>query len=526
TGHQRVLIVNEDNPDMNRFLVDCLAPDYQLATAFDGRQGIEKALERRPDLILTDVMMPMGGDELVRELRGHPELERIPIIVLTAEADDELRIKLLREGAQDFLTKPVTSEELRARVANFVTLKRTRDVLEHALSRQGRDLETLADELATANRAKDEFLAILSHELRTPLTPIVGWSFLLRRGQLDAAATARAAETIERNARLQAGIVDDLLDVSRVISGKLRLNARPIALSPVIEAAVDSVSPTARAKGVVLETALAPESGLVSGDPERLQQVVWNLLSNAIKFTPRGGRVEIRLTPVGDHLELTVSDTGCGIKPAMLPRLFERFWQADSSITRAQGGLGLGLAIVRHLVELHGGAVRAASEGEGQGTTITVTLPFPSHGKAVEDVAPPQLVDVRFPGLKALVVDDDQDTCELVGAVLERAGAEVRTCLSASQALTTMDRWVPDILLSDVAMPNEDGYTLIRKVRARKMEEGGRVVAVALTAYARSEDRMKALPAGFQVHVGKPIEPSQLLDVVATVTGHDARAAN
>ncbi len=532
-GSQGLVLVLEDNPEMSRFLVDCLASDYRVATAFDGRQGLEKALELRPDLILSDIMMPvMGGDALVRELRAHPELEGIPIIVLTAKADDELRVKLLREGVQDFLTKPTACEELRARVANFVMLKRTRDVLQGALSSQSRDLAALADELAAANRAKDEFLAVLSHELRTPLTPILSWSFLLREGQLDVPATKHALETIERSAKSQARIIEDLLDVSRAITGKLRLSVGPIALDSVIHAAIDSVRPTAEAKGVLLEAGLGSEKGLISGDPERLQQVVWNLLSNAIKFTPGGGRVEVRLAQVGEHVRLTVTDNGAGIKPAVLPRLFERFWQADSSTTRTQGGLGLGLAVVRHLVELHGGTVRAESEGEGRGATFRVTLPLLSPRTAVDQLRSRMPLDEeaaarrtpRFQGLKVLVVDDDQDTCETVGAVLERAGAEVRTCLSASQALTAMDSWVPDILVSDIGMPGEDGYTLIRKVRARKTEAGGRMVAVALTAYGRNEDRMKALSAGFQVHVGKPIEPSQLVDVVASVTGYGAGA--
>jgi signal transduction histidine kinase len=532
SGGQGLVLVLEDNLEMSRFLADCLAPDYRVATAFDGRQGLERALELRPDLILSDIMMPvMGGDALVRELRAHPELEGIPIIVLTAKADDELRVKLLREGAQDFLTKPVASEELRARVANFVMLKRTRDVLQGALSSQSRDLATLADELAAANRGKDEFLAVLSHELRTPLMPILSWSFLLREGQLDAPAMKRALEAIERNAKLQARIVEDLLDVSRAIKGKLRLNVQPIVLDPVIQAAIESVRPAAEAKGIALDARLDLEMGPISGDPERLHQVVWNLTSNAIKFTPPGGRVEIRLARLGEHLHLTVTDNGRGIQPALLPRMFERFWQADSSATRAEGGLGLGLAVVRHLVELHGGTVRAESAGEGLGATFTVTLPLLSLGKSVDNLEARSPVgeegSARSPrchGLKVLVVDDDKDTCEILGVVLKKAGAEVRTCLSARQALTAMDSWVPDILVSDIAMPGEDGYTLIRKVRARKTEDGGRVPAVALSAYGRNEDRMKALSAGFQMHVGKPIEPSRLVNVVATVAGHGAGA--
>jgi CheY-like chemotaxis protein len=251
---------------------------------------------------------------------------------------------------------------------------------------------------------------------------------------------------------------------------------------------------------------------------------VWNLLANAIKFTPRGGRVEVRLAYVGEHARLVVSDNGSGIEAGMLPRLFERFWQADSSTTRAHGGLGLGLAVARHLAELHGGTVRAESEGEGRGATFTVTLPLlPLRSlPADEDTAARR--PATFHGLKVMVVDDDADTCEIVGVVLEQAGAEVRTCLSAGEALTAMDSWVPDLLVSDIGMPDEDGYTLIRKVRARKTEEGGDVVAVALTAHGRQEDRIKALSAGFQVHMGKPVEPSQLVTVVASLTGHGAGA--
>ena len=526
-GDQGLVLVIEDNPEMSRFLVECLAADYRVATAFDGRQGVDRALELRPDLILSDVMMPvMAGDALVRELRAHRELDGIPIIVLTAKADDALRVGLLREGAQDFLTKPLTPEELRARVANFVMLKRTCDVLQGALSSQSRDLTSMADKLAAANRAKDEFLAVLSHELRTPLTPILSWALLLRQGQLDAATADHGLETIERNAQLQARIVEDLLDVSRAITGKLRLNVRPIGLEPVVRAAIESVRPAAEAKDIRVEVALGGEPGDVSGDAERLQQVVWNLLANAIKFTPSGGRVEVRLGRVGAHVELQVTDSGTGIDPSTLPRLFERFWQADSSTTRAHGGLGLGLAVVRHLVELHGGTVRAESGGEGQGASFTVALPLLTLRRpAVVDAAQVAADDAAtgrdvLRGLRVMVVDDDQDTCEIVGAVLRRAGAEVRTCMSASQALTVLDSWVPDLLVSDIAMPGEDGYTLIRKVRARKSEEGGRMVAMALTAYGREEDRMRALSAGFQAHVGKPIQPGQLVRLVARVTGH------
>jgi signal transduction histidine kinase len=521
-GDQALVLVLEDNPAMSRFLRDCLAPDYRVATAPDGLRGLELALARKPDLILTDVMMPvLGGEALVRELRARPELEDVPVIVFTAKADDELRVRLLREGAQDFLTKPVAVEELRARVANFVMMKRARDVLRHALSSQSGDLAKLASELAAANRAKDEFLAVLSHELRTPLTPILSWSLLLRQQQLDAQTSGRALEAIERCARLQVRIVEDLLDVSRAMTGKLRLNVQPTALEPVVQAALDAARPAAEAKGVALVPCIERDPGLVSGDADRLQQVVWNLLSNAIKFTPLGGRVEIRLERVGGQLLLCVSDDGCGIDPALLPRLFERFWQADSSTTRPQAGLGLGLAVVRHLVELHGGTVRAESRGEGQGASFTVVLPaLAEPQRSIAEPTPAKTPSLR--GLRVLIVDDDPDNCEIIEAVLGRAGAEVHSCKSASQALGAMDSWLPHLLVSDIAMPGEDGYALIRKVRARQSEQGGQVPAVALTAYGRSEDGAKALSAGFQVHLGKPIEPDHLITVVASLAARGA----
>jgi signal transduction histidine kinase len=515
---QPLVLVVEDHPDMSRFLVDALVGSYRVATAFDGRTGLAQALVLRPDVVLTDVMLPeMGGEALVRALRSHPELEGMPIVVMTAKADEELRLGFLRDGVQDYLTKPVAAEELRVRVGNVVMMKRARDVLQGALSSRTRDVGALADELAAAHRAKDEFLAVLSHELRAPLTPILNWSFLLREGELDPATAARAMEAIERNAKVQARIVEDLLEVSRAITGKLRLALRVTALGPILRAAVESVRSAAEAKGVAIDVATA-EPDLVSGDPARLQQVFWNLLSNAIKFTPRGGRVDVRLVRVDDTLRVVVHDDGAGIEPHLLPRLFERFWQADSSTTRAQGGLGLGLAVVRHLTEQHGGSVRAESEGEDRGATFTVTLPALSSAAAVAVAPAPRPSDLR--GVSVLVVDDDPDTCETVRAILVHAGADVRTCLSVDEALAAVDASVPDVLVSDIGMPGEDGYALIRKIRARRSEDGGRLVAVALTAYGQQADRTKALSAGFQVHVGKPIEPAQLIDVVASATRH------
>lgn len=412
-------------------------------------------------------------------------------------------------------------------VANLVTLTRTRDVLQGALSSSTRDVTTLADELAAANRSKDEFLAIVSHELRTPLTPILTWAALLRRRNLDEAAVERGLQAIERNAKLQARIVEDLLDVSRAIGGKLRLDVCTLALAPVVQTALEALRPGAEAKGVRLEATLDPTARCISGDAERLQQVVWNLVSNAVKFTPRGGRIAVDIRNDGDDVRLTVRDDGAGIPPAALPRLFDRFWQSDTSTTRTHGGLGLGLAVVRHLVELHGGTVRAESAGEGRGAIFTVTFPAlldvgarPSDAAVSDDRVAAH--GGRLRGLKMLVVDDDRDTCETIGTVLESEGAEVRTCLSASEALELLDAWVPDVMMSDIAMPGEDGYTLLRKIRARTADAGGRMLAVALTAYGGDDDRVRALSAGFHVHVGKPVEPQQLVRVVGSVVADRA----
>jgi PAS domain S-box-containing protein len=381
------------------------------------------------------------------------------------------------------------------------------------------------EEAEKANRAKEEFLAVISHELRTPLTPILTWSRLLRSGKLDQAAIERALEAIERSARSQAQLIEDLLDVSRITSGKLRLDVRPIDLQPVVEAAIGSVRPGAEAKGVRLETVLDRNAGVVSGDPDRLQQVVWNLLSNAVKFTPPGGQIQVRLQRVNSHVEIAVSDTGQGINPGFLPHVFERFRQADSSSTRTHGGLGLGLAIVRHLVELHGGRVRAESPGEGRGATFVVELPLAiRHQPLTPDRIHPRADEgvpfdgkLELGGVRILVVDDEPDTLDTVRAVLEQAGAEVRSAGSAGEALVTLDQWRADVLVCDIGMPQEDGYSLIRKVRALAPERGGYIPAVALTAYARVEDRLKVLSSGFQMHVPKPVEPAELVAIMATM---------
>lgn len=375
-------------------------------------------------------------------------------------------------------------------------------------------------EAEDASRLKDEFLATVSHELRTPLTAVLGWARLLHTDTLDEATTRRALETIERNARAQVQLIEDLLDVSRIVAGKLQLNARPIKLAPVIAAAAESVRPAAEVKGIRLVVELDKTAPPVAGDAERLQQVVWNLLSNAIKFTPQGGEVQVDLSRHNGTAEIVVRDTGQGIAPDFLPYIFERFRQADTSSTRTHGGLGLGLTIVRHLVELHGGAVVAESAGIGHGAVFTVRLPLTtthdsngSHDEADALARKPAQQTTLLAGLRVLVVDDEQDALDVLRLTLVRSGARVMTAATVAAALELLAQDErPDLLISDIGMPNADGYTLIRTVRAREAELGlPRLPAIALTAYARPQDRAQVLAAGFDTHLAKPFEPTTLL---------------
>lgn len=379
-----------------------------------------------------------------------------------------------------------------------------------------------------ATRAKDEFLAIVSHELRTPLTAILGWARMIKTGNLDESVVQRALDVIERNAEMQSQLIEDLLDFSRIISGKIRLDVRLVEPVSVVEAAINVVSPTADAKNIRLESILDPRAGPVSGDPERLQQVLWNLLSNAIKFTPKGGRVQVRLARVNSSVQITVSDTGQGISAEFLPYVFERFRQADHTTTRKHAGLGLGLAITKHITELHGGTISAVSPGEGQGTTLTLKLPImiihePSLFAENDGTQP--LVEgggalaelARLDGVRVLVVDDERDTRELLLIVLKQSGASAEAVATVADALEILRRNERDVLISDIEMPNEDGYSLIRKVRAMGEEQGGNIPAIALTAHARNTDRRRALEAGYQLHVPKPVEPSELILAIANL---------
>jgi len=860
-----LVLVVEDNWEMSRFIAESLAGEYWIATAFDGQEGVAKALDMRPDLIITGLMMPvLTGEELVAHVRAHSALNAVPIIVLSAQSDDDRRIRALREGAQDYLVKPFAAEELRARVSNLITTKRAKDFLQRELASESQDLAALVNEITLrkreietslvalaasegryralaeampqmvwtalangqldycnrrwfdytgltkeqtcardgwmealhaadvddcrrrwreavltgqeyetqyrirrasdgayrwhlvralpledahdktltwfgaftdiddqkrseeaqrflanagatlaasidyeitltnvarlalpmladycqiylfdddarlapvaaahvdpakeailadmqshflpnpnnpnnplvqtlqagqarlipeltdaflasiarneeqlrifhelrprsgiivplvagakrlgtitfvsaesgriydqadlvlaeeigrraalavenarlyrqaqeANRIKDDFLATVSHELRTPLNAILGWLHLLSTGRLDSDAAATAFKTIERNARSQAQLIEDLLDISRIVTGRLRLHVRRLRLGAVALAAVEAVRPAAEAKSIQVKLDVERGTDRVSGDPDRLQQVIWNLLSNSIKFTPAGGRVDIRIEhspptlhedPARPQVVVIVRDSGEGIDPDFLPHVFERFRQADASTTRAHAGLGLGLAIVRHLVEMHGGTIQADSAGRGKGAVFTVRLPSLGTGTdAAEDLrssaqfgplargegrVQPIVADDeqtanrgRLGGVRVLVVDDEPDTREMLSALLTRRGCDVKMAASARQALDLLKQWRPDILLADIGMPGEDGFDLIIQIRALPAELGGNTPAVALTAYARSEDRERALSTGFQVHLAKPIEPDDLVAVLA-----------
>jgi PAS domain S-box-containing protein len=382
-------------------------------------------------------------------------------------------------------------------------------------------------EADNANGIKDEFLALLSHELRTPLTSILGWSDLLMEGNLDDVATKRALEIIGRNARAQRQLIDDLLDTSRIITGKMRLEVQPVDLGPLVEIVVDAIRPAATARNIHLQTFLDPVTSQISGDPQRLQQIIWNLLTNALKFTPKSGSVEVRLERIESHVELSISDTGQGIEPEFLPHVFDRFLQSDSSSTRRHGGLGLGLSIVRQLVELHGGSVTALSPGTGEGTIFKVILPLMSVNHVLSNAGemwPSRLVtktqadsQPSLAGVRVLVIDDEPEACELIAAVLTGRGAEVVAVESAVEALAELQGQGFNVLVSDIGMPEIDGYTLIEKIRQLPAQHGGRVPAAALTAYAGVRDRTRALTAGYQMHITKPVEPAELVNVVANL---------
>jgi PAS domain S-box-containing protein len=468
---------------------------------------------------------------------AHPDdAERVREAILEAFRtgsllETEVRLRRASDGAHRWhLLRAVPETDESGLVTGWIAT--ATDIEEHKRSQEARGRllareKEAREEAQAANRMKDEFLATVSHELRTPLTAMLGWARIIKSGQLPPAKLAHGLDVIERNGRAQAGIIDDILDVSRIITGKLRLEIDAVDLAVVVQAAMDTVRPAADAKSIHIELNVDPSIRRFSGDQDRLQQVVWNLLSNAIKFTPKGGRVEVVSAYVDSHVEISVTDTGQGISADFLPHVFDRFRQADGTSTRRHGGLGLGLAIVRHLVELHGGTVHVESDGESRGTRFTVSLPvtqgqLPARATRADTVPPPAFADGDkrvLAGLLVLAVDDELDARELIATVLENAGARVVAVATAEEALLAISNDCPDVLLSDIGMPPIDGYSLIRKIRDLPADQGGRIPAAALTAYSRAEDARRAFEAGFERHVPKPVEPDVLVAQVAALAG-------
>ncbi|HKY42430.1 MAG TPA: ATP-binding protein, partial [Pyrinomonadaceae bacterium] len=525
------ILLADDNADMREYLRRLLAPGYDVEAVADGEAALGLARYQDFDLVLSDVMMPrLDGFGLIKALRGDERTQTIPVIMLSARAGEESRVEGMGAGADDYLVKPFSARELLARVEAHLNLQRVRREGEQALMEMMEREQKARANAEVANRVKDDFLAMLSHELRTPLNAIIGWSHLLKKGMLNEKDRARGIDVIHRNAAAQREIIDELLDVSRIVTGKLKLETKPVELAGVVEAAIDAIRPTAEAKGVEIVASVDGSAGLVDGEAVRLQQVIWNLLSNAVKFTPKQGRIEVELKKIDGDLKVVVTDTGEGIESEFLPFIFERFRQADSSAKRVHGGLGLGLSIVRSLVEMHGGQIHAASDGKGKGATFTLTLPLLALSDSDESTKP---LETKLPafivspngepysdllsGLKVLTVDDQQDTRELIALALGRYGAEVRSSDSASSALEVIKDWKPHVVVSDIGLPEMDGYDFLR--RLREIEgDGERIPAIAVTGYAGALDESKALNAGYAVHLSKPIELSALATAIAKVS--------
>ena len=531
------LILNVDDNEAGRYAKTrtLQRAGFKVEEAATGAEALRLVTETKPKLVVLDVKLPdIIGYEVCRRIKADPQTAATLVLQVSATfALGKDRAEGLERGADAYLTEPMEVEEFLATINALLRMQRAEEERERLLVRE-RAARAEAEE---ANRLKDEFLATVSHELRTPLNAMLGWLSLLRGGRLDSADSARGLEVVERNAKMQAQLIEDLLDVSRIITGKLRLDVQPVDLTAVIEAAIETVRPSADARGIRLQRVLDSGAGPVSGDAGRLQQVVWNLLSNAIKFTPNEGRVQVRLERLNSHVEISVHDTGQGISRDFLPHVFERFRQFDATTTRSHYGLGLGLAIVRHLVELHGGTVQADSPGEGQGATFTVRLPLAVLRQPPADAppAPPARATARGPvlsldqapaldGLRVMVVDDEADAREMLAKVLAQRGAEAVPAASVAEAMALLREVTVDVLISDIGLPEEDGYELIRQVRALDAARGRWLPAAALTAYARPEDRRRALLAGYQIHLPKPVEPEELVAVVANLAGRVGQA--
>ncbi len=520
----RVLFIEDDEDDyiLTRDLLEGIeSARFEIDWVSDYQEGLERSCSNHYDVCLVDFRLGAhDGVELVREAisRGC----HAPIIVLTGQGGREVDLAAMQAGAADFLNKSQITAPLLERSIRYSIQQRRAERQRIELVRA----QTARREAEAANTAKDQFLATLSHELRTPLNAILGWTQLLRMPDLDEETRREAVDAIERNSKTQAQLIDDLLDMSRIISGKIRIHHTPVSLPQVVDAAIASVRPQIDEKKIHLVRRINTDIGLISGDPMRLQQVVWNLLTNAVKFTPEEGRIEVTLTREDGHALITVSDTGQGIAPQYLPIIFERFRQADSSTTRKQTGLGLGLAIVRHLVELHGGTIEATSEGLGRGATFSIRLPLtqpsgPVHCPA--DGEPNLVIDSQtLNGMRIVLVDDERDTRTVLEKTLRLHGAEVQAYEAAEPALTACINTRPNVLISDLAMPGEDGFSLVRRLRQAETTPASRCLAIALSAYTSEQDRQNALAAGFDTHLPKPIDPVDLIAAVARLASTQA----
>ena len=505
------IVDSADDAIVSKTLDGVITSWNRAAQAMFGWTAAE-AVGQRITLIIPRERWPEQDEVLARVCKGE-----------SIDHFDTVRVRKSGERIDVSLTvSPV--KDARGRIIGASKIARDVSDRKRAEAERTKLLQTVQqarEEAEELNRSKDQFLALLSHELRTPLNAIFGWARMLQSAAMDEVTSRRAIDAILRNATAQVQLVEDLLDVSRIITGKMRLDVQWLDLKSVIESALDAVQPAASAKGLKIETVLDPNAGPVVGAADRLRQVVWNLLMNAIKFTPRDGRVQVHLRKLKSHVEIVVSDSGEGIQPEILPFIFDRFRQGDSTTTRPHGGLGLGLALVRHLVDLHGGRVRAASEGPGRGATFVVELPVailgPEAGTTLETSAAMGALPLQ--NVRVLLVDDDADGLDLTTVMLTNSGAQVKTAVSVAAALDILESWPADVLVSDIEMPGEDGYELLRRIRAKERGGRTRLPALALTAYGRPEDRRRTLAAGYNLHLAKPIDPSELVLAVANLVG-------
>ncbi len=518
------ILVVDDNPatlySTSRVLQSV---GYRVLEAGTGAAAVELA-RGDIDLVVLDINLPdFDGYEVCRRIRAIEKSARVPVVHLSASfVTDFDKVQGLELGADGYLTQPVEPPVLVATVRAFLRVRQSELEREQLLASE----RAARAEAERANRIKDDFLATVSHELRTPLQSMIGWAQLLKMGDVSPADFAEGLDAIERNAKLQSQMIADLLDVARITSGKLRLDVQPVDLPKVIEAVIRDAIPSADAKGIRITKAVDPSVAPISGDPGRLQQVIWNLLNNAMKFTPDGGEIQITMAQLGSKIEIAVADNGQGIDPELIPKIFERFLQGDSSASRRHSGLGLGLAIARQLIDLHGGTIRAESNGPGTGAKFIVNLPIseakkPGTSKQVRNSVPESAIAssldaLRLDGIRVLLVDDDRDARRILCRILTTSGAAVEECDGVHSALATILEFKPQILLGDLGMPGQDGFELIRRVR----ELGGQfetLPAIALTAFARADDRKKSRRAGYQLHLTKPVEPGELSNAIASL---------